>query len=77
MSTKPFGVRQAGLENTEFPTYEKQGGGKYVKIGTHRGVVEPIKGYDNLDAAETDAADRNSRAKALGVKARYEAYVTA
>ncbi len=32
----------------------------------------PVAGCDTREAADQDAADRNARAKALGIAARYE-----
>ena len=72
---KNFGVRQAGLENAEFPTFEKQGQ-NYVNTGdTHKGVVEPIQKFETLEQAQANADDRNKRADEMNLpKVRYEAY---
>ena len=69
---KPFGVQQSGLENTTFPTFEKQGGSQYVHVGTHKGTIEYIKTYETQDQAKADCADRNAQAKKMNIKARYQ-----
>lgn len=67
-----FGVIQAGQENVEFPTYEKDGTG-YKNTGEkHKGVVEPIVKFDSKDQADANAAERNKRAEEAGLKALYE-----
>lgn len=72
MAKKPFGVRQAGLENRDFPTFEKEGQVWKNTGETHKGCVEPIKGFDSREAADADVAERNARSEAAGLKARYE-----
>ena len=73
----PFFVRQSGLEKTTFATLDDKG--KAVTVNgeaqTHVGYGDSrgaIKGYDEQSQAEGDVADRNKRAKEMGVKARYE-----
>lgn len=50
----------------ECPFFVRQSGLEY---GPEGGA---ITGYDTREAADADAADRNSRAADMGVKARYE-----
>ena len=68
----PFGIVQAGQDETEFPTFEKEGQ-SYVKKGTHKGPIESlIKPFDDKAQAEANVAERNKRAEEAGLKARYE-----
>lgn len=49
-------------KSQDFPFFDRQ-------VGT----TGAIRGFDSLDDAEISAADRNNRAKEMGLKARYEA----
>jgi hypothetical protein len=68
-----IGVIQKGLEDTEFPTFEKEGT-KYVDTGEkHKGCTEVIQSFDSMEQAQANADERNRKAEEMGLAARYEA----